>query len=183
ADKQILCITILLGLNYSENPLVKAAAARALGVYVVFPRLRQDVMFVADAANVILNSLSDCSPNVRAKAAWSLGNLTDTLIINMELMGQSFQDEFSDLLLLKMLRAAIEASKDKNKVKSNAVRALGNLLHFLQPAHVANPRFSEPIEEAVQALISTVWSEATMKARWNACYALGNVFKNIALPL
>lgn len=40
-DKQILCITILLGLNHSENPLVKAAAARALGVYVVFPCLRQ----------------------------------------------------------------------------------------------------------------------------------------------
>ncbi|XP_015282207.1 PREDICTED: HEAT repeat-containing protein 6 [Gekko japonicus] len=183
ADKQILCITVLLGLNHSENSLVKAAAARALGVYVVFPCLRQDVMFVADTANVILTSLSDSSPNVRAKAAWSLGNLTDTLIINMELLGQSFQDEFSDLLLLKMLRAAIEASKDKNKVKSNAVRALGNLLHFLQPAHIANPRFSEPIEEAVQALISTVWGEATMKARWNACYALGNVFKNAALPL
>ncbi|KAL8199194.1 UNVERIFIED_CONTAM: HEAT repeat-containing protein 6 [Gekko kuhli] len=183
ADKQILCITVLLGLNHSENSLVKAAAARALGVYVVFPCLRQDVMFVADTAHVILTSLSDSSPNVRAKAAWSLGNLTDTLIINMELLGESFQDEFSDRLLLKMLRAAIEASKDKNKVKSNAVRALGNLLHFLQPAHIANPRFSEPIEEAVQALISTVRSEATMKARWNACYALGNVFKNAALPL
>ncbi|XP_066492279.1 HEAT repeat-containing protein 6 [Tiliqua scincoides] len=182
-DKQILCITILLGLNHSENSLVKAAAARALGVYVVFPCLRQDVMFVADTANAVLSSLCDSSPNVRAKAAWSLGNLTDTLIINMELMGQSFQDEFSDVLLLKMLRSATEASKDKDKVKSNVVRALGNVLHFLQPSHIGNPRFSEPIEEAIQALISTVQSEATMKARWNACYALGNVFKNPALPL
>ncbi|XP_053131596.1 HEAT repeat-containing protein 6 [Hemicordylus capensis] len=182
-DKQILSITMLLGLNHSENALVKAAAARALGVYVVFPCLRQDVMFVADAANAILNSLCEGSPNVRAKAAWSLGNLTDTLIINMELLGPHFQEEFSDLLLLKMLRAATEASKDKDKVKSNAVRALGNLLHFLQPAHVASPRFEQPIEESLQALIATVQSEATMKARWNACYALGNVFKNPALPL
>lgn len=38
---------------------------------------------MADTANAILNSLHDKSPNVRAKAAWSLGNLTDTLIINM----------------------------------------------------------------------------------------------------
>lgn len=30
-------------------------------------------------------------------------------------MGQSFQDEFSDVLLLKMLRSATEASKDKDK--------------------------------------------------------------------
>uniref|UniRef100_A0A8C4YGD4 HEAT repeat-containing protein 6 n=1 Tax=Gopherus evgoodei TaxID=1825980 RepID=A0A8C4YGD4_9SAUR len=182
-DQQILCITLLLGLNHSENPLVKAAAARALGVYVLFSCLRQDVMFVADTANAILNSLQDKSPNVRAKAAWSLGNLTDTLIVNMEMIGQSFQEEFSDLLLLKMLRSAIEASKDKDKVKSNAVRALGNLLHFLQPYHIVKPRFIETIKESIQALISTVQSEATMKVRWNACYALGNVFKNPALPL
>ncbi|NWS64320.1 HEAT6 protein, partial [Chunga burmeisteri] len=182
-DQQILCVTLLLGLNHSENPLVKAAAARALGVYILFSCLRQDVMFVADTANAILNSLHDKSPNVRAKAAWSLGNLTDTLIINMETMGQSFQEEFSDLLLLKMLRSATEASKDRDKVKSNAVRALGNVLHFLQPYHIANPRFREAIEESLQALISAVQSEATMKVRWNACYALGNVFKNPALPL
>ncbi|NXS56193.1 HEAT6 protein, partial [Brachypteracias leptosomus] len=183
ADQQILCVTLLLGLNHSENPLVKAAAARALGVYILFPCLRQDVMFVADTANAILDSLHDKSPNVRAKAAWSLGNLTDTLIINMETMGQSFQEEFSDLLLLKMLLTATEASRDRDKVKSNAVRALGNVLHFLQPCHITNPRFREAIEESLQALISTVQSEATMKVRWNACYALGNVFKNPALPL
>ncbi|XP_061868219.1 HEAT repeat-containing protein 6 [Colius striatus] len=182
-EQQILCVTLLLGLNHSENPLVKAAAARALGVYILFPCLRQDVMFVADTANAILNSLHDKSPNVRAKAAWSLGNLTDTLIINQETMGHSFHEEFSDLLLLKMLRSATEASKDRDKVKSNAVRALGNVLHFLQPHHIANPRFREAIEESLQALISTVESEATMKVRWNACYALGNVFKNPALPL
>ncbi|XP_038615603.1 HEAT repeat-containing protein 6, partial [Tachyglossus aculeatus] len=182
-DGQILCITVLLGLNHSKNPLVKAAAARALGVYVLFSCLRQDVMFVADTANAVLTSLHDKSPNVRAKAAWSLGNLTDTLIVNMETLGRSFQEEFSGLLLLKMLRSATEASKDKDKVKSNAVRALGNLLHFLQPYHVVEPRFKEPIEEAVQALISTILSDATMKVRWNACYALGNVFKNAALPL
>ncbi|XP_064022116.1 HEAT repeat-containing protein 6 [Pogoniulus pusillus] len=183
SEQQVLCVTLLLGLNHSENPLVKAAAARALGVYILFSCLRQDVMFVADTANAILDSLHDKSPNVRAKAAWSLGNLTDTLIINMEAMGQSFQEEFSDLLLLKMLRSATEASKDRDKVKSNAVRALGNVLHFLQPCHIANPRFREAIEDSLQALISTVQSEATMKVRWNACYALGNVFRNPALPL
>nr|XP_055111907.1 HEAT repeat-containing protein 6 isoform X2 [Symphalangus syndactylus] len=182
-DRQILCITVLLGLNDSKNRLVKAATSRALGVYVLFPCLRQDVIFVADAANAILMSLEDKSLNVRAKAAWSLGNLTDTLIINMETPDPSFQEEFSGLLLLKMLQSAIEASKDKDKVKSNAVRALGNLLHFLQPSHIEKPTFAEIIEESIQALISTVLTEAAMKVRWNACYAMGNVFKNPALPL
>lgn len=68
-------------------------------------------------------------------------------------------------------------------MKSNAIRALGNLLHFLQPSHIENPRFAEIIEETIQTLISTVLAEAAMKVRWNACYAMGNVFKNPALPL
>ncbi|XP_067864408.1 HEAT repeat-containing protein 6 isoform X1 [Heptranchias perlo] len=182
-EKQILCITVLLGLNHSEHPLVKAAAVRALGVYILFPSLRQDVMFVADTANAILTSLDDKSLNVRTKAAWSLGNLTDTLIANMESMGLGFQEEFSDVLLLKMLKSATHASSDKDKVKSNAVRALGNLLHFLQPHHISKPQFKPGIEESIQALIRTVRSEATMKVRWNACYALGNMFKNPAIPL
>lgn len=35
---------------------------------------------------------------------------------NRETPDPSFQEEFSGLLLLKMLRSAIEASKDKDKV-------------------------------------------------------------------
>ncbi|TNN63459.1 HEAT repeat-containing protein 6 [Liparis tanakae] len=145
---QMMCITVLLGLTYSENYLVKTAAVRALGVYILFPCLREDVMFVADTANTILAALDDRSPNVRAKAAWSLGNLTDALI-----------------------------------VKSNAVRALGNLLHFLRESQLTRSAFQRPLEDAVLALVKTVQSEATMKVRWNACYALGNAFRNPALPL
>lgn len=180
---QVLCITILLGLTYSENSLVKAAAVRALGVYILFPCLREDVMFVADTANAILTALDDRSPNVRAKAAWSLGNLTDTLIVNMQSVGLEFQEDFSDMLLLNMLRSATKASADKDRVKSNAVRALGNLLHFLQPGHLGKPVFEQPLLEAMRALIDTVRGDATMKVRWNACYALGNAFRNQHLPL
>ncbi|XP_040006165.1 HEAT repeat-containing protein 6 isoform X2 [Xiphias gladius] len=180
---QLMCITVLLGLTYNENYLLKTAAVRALGVYILFPCLREDVMFVADTANTILAALDDRSPNVRAKAAWSLGNLTDTLIVNMESVGVDFQEELSDMLLLKMLQAATRASADKDRVKSNAVRALGNLLHFLRQSQLTRSAFQRPLEDAVRALVKTIQSEATMKVRWNACYALGNAFRNPALPL
>uniref|UniRef100_A0A7N9B228 HEAT repeat-containing protein 6 n=1 Tax=Mastacembelus armatus TaxID=205130 RepID=A0A7N9B228_9TELE len=178
---QLMCITVLLGLTYSDNYLVKTAAVRALGIYILFPCLREDVMFVADTANTILAALDDRSPNVRAKAAWSLGNLTDTLIVNI--VGVDFQEELSDMLLLKMLQAATRASADKDRVKCNAVRALGNLLHFLRQSQLSRSAFQRPLEDAVRALVKTVQSEATMKVRWNACYALGNAFRNPALPL
>jgi len=38
---QLMCITMLLGLTYIENYLVKIAAVRALGVYILFPCLRE----------------------------------------------------------------------------------------------------------------------------------------------
>ncbi|KAK7926149.1 hypothetical protein WMY93_008459 [Mugilogobius chulae] len=180
---QLMCITVLLGLTYSENYLVKTAAVRALGIYVLFPCLREDVMFVADTANTILAALEDRSPNVRVKAAWSLGNLTDTLTVNMESVSVDFQEELSDMLLLKMLQTATRASADKDRVKSNAVRALGNLLHFLRQSQLTRSVFKQPLEDAVRALVKTVQSEAMMKVRWNACYALGNAFRNPALPL
>ncbi|XP_037543328.1 HEAT repeat-containing protein 6 [Nematolebias whitei] len=180
---QLMCITVLLGLTYVENHLVKTSAVRALGVYILFPCLREDVMFVADTANIILAALDDRSMNVRTKAAWALANLSDTLIINMQNVGVAFQEELSDLLLLKMLQAATRASTDKDKVKSNAVRVLGNLLHFLRHSQMSRSVFQRPLEDAIRALIRTVLSEATMKVRWNACYALGNAFRNPALPL
>ena len=69
------------------------------------------------------------------------------------------------------------------QVKCNAVRALGNLLHFLRCGQLTRTAFQRPLEDAVRALVHTVQSEATMKVRWNACYALGNAFRNPALPL
>ncbi|KAG7515734.1 HEAT repeat-containing protein 6 [Solea senegalensis] len=180
---QLMCVTVLLGLTYSENYLVKMAAVRALGTYILFPCLREDVMFVADTANAILAALSDGSTNVRAKAAWSLGNLADVLIINMETLGVTFHEELSDMLLLKMLHAATRAAGDRDKVKANAVRVLGNLLHFLRESQLTRSAFQHPVEDAVRALVKTVLSESTMKVRWNACYALGNAFRNPALPL
>lgn len=69
------------------------------------------------------------------------------------------------------------------QVKCNAVRALGNLLHFLRESQLTRSAFQRPLEDAVRALVKTVQSEATMKVRWNACYALGNAFRNPALPL
>uniref|UniRef100_S4R4P8 HEAT repeat-containing protein 6 n=1 Tax=Petromyzon marinus TaxID=7757 RepID=S4R4P8_PETMA len=180
-DRQMVCLTVLLGLSADESLQVKAAAVRALGVFLLFPSLREDVQFVSDAASAVLRCMEDPSFLVRTKAAWSLGNLTDTLITNVETLGDDFLMEVPDMLLLRIIRTAIGAAQDKDKVKSNAVRCLGNLLRFLQPRHVADVRFGAAVAEAVSALSGAVLSDSTMKVRWNACYAVGNAFHNAAL--
>lgn len=61
----------------------KASSVRALGVFVLYPCLRDDVLFVADAANAMLTAMADPKIMVRMKAAWSLANLSDSLVTNM----------------------------------------------------------------------------------------------------
>lgn len=69
------------------------------------------------------------------------------------------------------------------QMRSNAMRVLGNLLHFLRPSQLSHPSFQRPVEDAVRALVRTIQSDTVMKVRWNACYALGNAFRNPALSL
>ena len=42
----------------------------------------QDVSFVADVANAILTTMEENNVNVKIRAAWALGNLTDALVLN-----------------------------------------------------------------------------------------------------
>lgn len=74
---------MLLGLSADLAALVKESAARALGVYVLFPSQRADVSFVADASNAIISCMEDESPGVKVKAAWAMGNVTDALVLNL----------------------------------------------------------------------------------------------------
>jgi hypothetical protein len=39
--------------------------------------------------------------------------------------------DFSDMLLQKLFMTSIKACQDNDKVKSNAVRAVGNILRYL----------------------------------------------------
>lgn len=81
-DKHILCLTLLLGLTNDEDFHIRAAAVRGLGVYVLYPCLREDVSFMADAANAIITALQENSLGVRVKAAWALANLSDAIVMN-----------------------------------------------------------------------------------------------------
>lgn len=60
----------------------QAASIRAIGVFVLYPVLREDLVFVTDTASAALNGLNDSVLSVRMRAAWSLANLSDALVIN-----------------------------------------------------------------------------------------------------
>eukprot|EP00116_Pleurobrachia_bachei_P003006 sb/3463268/ len=78
---QRLIMTLLLALT---NPNVPAtsSACRCLGVLVMYPCIRDDLLFVADTANAIISALESTDSSDRTlilRVSWSLGNLSDTL--------------------------------------------------------------------------------------------------------
>jgi hypothetical protein len=115
----MLALTLPLGLSRDDDapPTVTSSAVRVLGVYCTFSCLREDKAFLQDSGVAIIHALASSSQLVRVQASWALANLTDTLL----LAGTS-------RTLSSYFSAARNALKDKDVVKCNAVRAIGNLL-------------------------------------------------------
>ena len=66
----------------------------------------QDVSFIADVANVLIESLKEENMYVRAKAAWSLGTLSDALVFNKYV-------HLKDILIVKHSERCCKSSTHK----------------------------------------------------------------------
>ncbi|KAH8388755.1 hypothetical protein KR200_009591 [Drosophila serrata] len=157
-----------------EEPLVRAAALRALAVYVLHPTLKADLVFVENAAELTLRIINDSQLAVRIKAAWALGNISDALIAAIP----NHSERVSEELLGRLIQAATHSCADHDKVKANAVRSLGNLLQILQQQQVSEN--TESMQLAMSKLLDCVRSAGSAKVKWNACHAIGNLVKHRA---
>ncbi|GFR20539.1 HEAT repeat-containing protein 6 [Trichonephila clavata] len=175
---QIAYITILLGLASDSNPNVRGAAIRCLGLFCLFPSLTEDPCFLDDVSDILVKSVEDPNVNVRFKASWSLGNLSDALFLNKDKF--LFNKEISSKFFYSMGMACVQFSKDCDRVKANAVRALGNLLNYIPVEFINLKMMQEFIKESCEVLTSAL-SSNFMKVCWNSCYALGNMFRNTYL--
>ncbi|XP_052270212.1 HEAT repeat-containing protein 6-like isoform X2 [Dreissena polymorpha] len=179
-DKRVMCLTVVLGLASDEDRIIRAAAIRTLGIFVMYKSLREDVSFVADCATAILGAMEDKNMFVKVKAAWSLANLGDAVASNREESGEEFMEEFSDVLMLNIITVATRLSQDADKLKPNAVRTLGNILRCMTKRHLGKDAFQQAVLGAVKSLVKSAGSGA-MKVRWNASYAISNMYKNLDL--
>ncbi|XP_055837462.1 HEAT repeat-containing protein 6 isoform X2 [Episyrphus balteatus] len=171
----IQLIGILSGAGCNEENTVRAAAVRALAVYVLFPSLRENLVFVENTAESILQLIKDSNLFVRVRASWSMGNVSDALITNFF---NSRVERISEDLLKRLLETAIESASDNDKVRSNAVRTLGNLLRLITPDHLKTPTWRTLVQKSVEKLVNCVNTGGNAKVKWNSCYAIGNFMKN-----
>ncbi|XP_033168392.1 HEAT repeat-containing protein 6 [Drosophila mauritiana] len=156
-----------------EETLVRVAALRAMAVYVLHPSLKTDLGFVENAAELTLRILGDSQLLARIKAAWALGNISDALVAGIPNQTERISAE----LLERLIQAATKSCADNDKVRANAVRALGNLLQILQVQPFGN---GELMQVAMSKLLDCVTSPGNAKVKWNACYAIGNLVKHRA---
>ncbi|CAO3646136.1 unnamed protein product [Cunninghamella echinulata] len=179
---QRLSIALLLPLPDDEEIIVRASACRALGVFVLFPSLREDACFVTDMATAISEKMKDDALLVRLRAGWAQGNLCDALIITSEMAGFHFNDWVSLDIWMKIVCTATQASLDNDKLRSNAVRAIGSLLRMTPRNYLDNRHSVQLIREAINSLAKNI-ETGSLKTRWNACHAASNLLLNETFPI
>ncbi|XP_020114752.1 HEAT repeat-containing protein 6 isoform X1 [Ananas comosus] len=195
-DKQefILSTSVTAALN-DTVPSVRSAACRAIGVIASFPQIMSKSRVLNDIIHAAEFNTHDPVVSVRITASWALANICDSLRYNFtELRKESYADELTESIIPLLAESALRLTKDGDKIKSNAVRALGNLSRFIKfddhssVTHLPSGSVSAShgdshwLERMVQAFVSCV-TTGNVKVQWNVCHALSNLFMNEALKL
>ncbi|XP_078446240.1 ARM repeat superfamily protein isoform X2 [Wolffia australiana] len=185
--RQFIINSLVFSAINDEIPSVKSAACRGIGVISCFPQLFSRSEVTDRIVNAVELNIHDSQISVRIASSWALANICDSLRHKAADMhsdaasGHVYDCNHVGLLL----ESALRLSKDSDKIRSNAVRALGNLSRFLSfPNDSINS--SGPIscwlERMVNAFVSCV-TTGNVKVQWNVCHALGNLFLNKSLKL
>ncbi|XP_031494860.1 uncharacterized protein LOC116260555 [Nymphaea colorata] len=190
---------------YDKIPSVRSTACRAVGVIACFQQI--SLKDLGELVRAVEVNTHDELVSVRITASWALANICDVLRcksgsaeIDHCLAGRN-----SGLLAL-LADCALQLAHDNDKVKANAVRALGNLSRFLdlKGVNYSNwdscsmghtslreaegspiPRSMDSsywLEKVVQTFVSCV-TTGNVKVQWNVCHALANLFQNETLLL
>ncbi|XP_048445342.1 uncharacterized protein LOC103950747 isoform X2 [Pyrus x bretschneideri] len=112
-----------------DVPSVRSAACRAIGVISMFPQVSQSAEILDKFVHAVEINTRDPLISVRITASWALANICDSIrhcIDDFALKQSGGYPEISKLFTL-LTECALRLTKDGDKIKSNAVRALGNL--------------------------------------------------------
>ncbi|KAL5551204.1 hypothetical protein UlMin_001380 [Ulmus minor] len=207
-EKQELILSSLIyAAEQDEVPSVRSASCRAIGVISCFPQVCQSAETLDKFIHAVGINTRDTSISVRITASWALANICDSIRHCIDTCASKGSTDYSPIpqLVAKLTDCALRLSNDGDKIKSNAVRALGNLSRFIKCSSLSEElpstsdwnvsnrygsssylraSFGGPrwFEKTVQTLISCV-TTGNVKVQWNVCHALSNLFLNETLRL
>ncbi|KAI8994959.1 armadillo-type protein [Pilobolus umbonatus] len=177
-----LSVALLFSLATDTDGHVRAAACRALGVFILYPSLRDDPMFVSEMAKTVLSHKEDKIVLVRVRSSWAIANLCDALLLESEKDSFNLREYISTSDWIDILTSATSAAMDNDKLRSNAVRAIGSLLRLTPKEYFENTRIMSLIANAMNSLVRNI-ETGPLKTRWNACHATSNMLSNPYFPI
>ncbi|XP_021763705.1 uncharacterized protein LOC110728369 [Chenopodium quinoa] len=117
-------------------PSVRAAACRAIGVIACFPEIFKSAEILHEFINAVEVNTHDQPVLVRVTASWALANICDSF---RHSVSEISLDSEANFRLVTLLECSLKLTTDGDKIKSNAVRALGNLSRVIP--------FANPLEQ------------------------------------
>ncbi|CAD5187668.1 unnamed protein product [Musa acuminata subsp. malaccensis] len=197
-DKQEFVISSAVTAAFGDGvPSVRSAACRAIGVLTCFSEIVSRSTVIDKFIRAVDYNSHGPIASVRITASWALANICDALRhrateLDLDRSEDAGEIRLSDSIYL-LVESALRLTKDGDKIKSNAVRALGNLSRFIRLTnHSAEslPSGSKSafhgnahwLERMVQAFVSCV-TTGNVKVQWNVCHALSNLFMNETIKL
>ncbi|XAR71521.1 hypothetical protein NMG60_11028837 [Bertholletia excelsa] len=196
----ILSSSINAALN-DEAPSVRSAACRAIGVITCFPQISESAEILGKFVHAAESNTHDQLVLVRITASWALANICDSFrhyIHAVTSRSCSIDSKMTSPSIAILVECALRLTKDSDKVKANAVRALGNISRFVQFRNrlgascepdncndlslITKGADSCCLGRMVQAFLSCV-ATGNVKVQWNVCHALCNLFLNETLKL
>ena len=171
-----------------------SSSLRTLGIIIMFPAHLTDTGVHIDCADAILphlgpvaagpgraGGLDPSNKAVRVSASWALANLTDTLVQ----ADTRAEEQFPISIARRILDTAVWAAADPASAvntQSNAVRTVGNMLHWLTRERLdGEAEFERVMAAGTAAMVAAIHTGKIMKIRWNACYAASNVLRKPGL--
>ncbi|XP_070018456.1 uncharacterized protein [Nicotiana sylvestris] len=115
-----------------EVPNVRSAACRAIGVIACFPHIFQSAELFDKFISPAVHNSNDSSISVRITASWALANICDALRHHVDVHGFENFSSVSSRSISLLMNCALHLTNDNDKVKANAVRALGNLARVVR---------------------------------------------------
>ncbi|XP_057430059.1 uncharacterized protein LOC130723121 isoform X2 [Lotus japonicus] len=126
-QKQDFILSSLVHAAVHDNvPSVRSAACRAIGIVSCFPQVCQSAEVLDKFINAVEINTRDALSSVRITASWALANICDAICHFVGILPfKHTSSNCNPQLILSLSECALHLTEDGDKVKSNAVRALG----------------------------------------------------------
>ncbi|KAL3641854.1 hypothetical protein CASFOL_012669 [Castilleja foliolosa] len=135
-----------------EVPSVRSAACRAIGVIACFPQIYNSVEVLEKFIHAAEHNALDKLVSVRITASWALANISDSFSHCMDALHAGKESRKSSELIALLVDSSLQLARDNDKVKANAVRALGNLARCIK--FTSRPLVLEDIADHIHLKIA-----------------------------